>query len=296
MSAELCLGTAALGMRYGITNEKGELSRKESNSILEYAASTGIKWLDTAPSYGCAESLIGEHKEGGSFNVITKFACREIEEFKKSDCVLLDNILSSSLSRMRRSSAGCLLLHSSEDLAKKGSTVLRQWLRDSKASGLVERVGISIYDRKDVELIDRETFDIIQLPLSIYNQALIHDGTIENLVKNGYAVHARSIFLQGLLLTEGKKWPQWTGTKAQEAQMNLEKIANSMSKDMLELSIDFIKSQDYLELVIVGATSSKELEEITNAWKDRRQSLSSWGHLRSTDQMLIDPRRWPHRG
>ena len=282
-------------MRYGITNEKGELSRRESNRILEYAASAGIKWLDTAHSYGCAETLIGEH-EGLSFSVITKITCRGITEFRKSDEALLDNNLRSSLSKMRRSSAGCLLLHSSEDLAKKGSIVLKQWLRDSKESGLVKRVGISIYDRKDIELIDRETFDVIQLPLSIYNQGLVHDGTIESLLKDGYAIHARSIFLQGLLLTEGKRWPEWTGTKAREAQKNLEKIAHSTGKTLLELSIDFIKSQEYLELVVVGATSSKELEEIINAWKDKSQSLTSWDHLRSSDLVLIVPRRWPHQG
>ena len=45
-----------------------------------------------------------------------------------------------------------------------------------------------------------EKFNIVQMPISLYDQRLIEDGTINFLANKGYQIHARSIFLQGLIV------------------------------------------------------------------------------------------------
>ena len=62
MHKKIILGTAQLGMNYGITNKKGKLNFKESKDILNQAISFGIKTLDKAQNYGDAENLIGQNK------------------------------------------------------------------------------------------------------------------------------------------------------------------------------------------------------------------------------------------
>ena len=47
--------------------------------------------------------------------------------------------------------------------------------------------------------------DVVQFPLNIFNRELIESGLLKVLKNKGIEVHARSIFLQGLLLMEKKE-------------------------------------------------------------------------------------------
>ena len=71
VSRKIILGTAQLGMSYGIAG--GKLKTKEEVfSILKTAKAKGVKDLDTANVYGNAEKIIGEFNEqyGCQFNII----------------------------------------------------------------------------------------------------------------------------------------------------------------------------------------------------------------------------------
>lgn len=60
----LVLGTAQLGGNYGIANTAVNFSIQQRNELLQYALSSGIGYLDTAPGYGDSESIIGDCLEG----------------------------------------------------------------------------------------------------------------------------------------------------------------------------------------------------------------------------------------
>ena len=61
------------------------------------------------------------------------------------------------------------------------------------------KIGVSVYDKKDInKILLKYKFDIIQLPCNIFDQRLIFDGTLDKLKKN-IELHARSIFLQGVI-------------------------------------------------------------------------------------------------
>lgn len=55
----LILGTANFGNPYSTTKDKGGLSKQECFDILDAAWDMGIRWLDTARSYGESENIIG---------------------------------------------------------------------------------------------------------------------------------------------------------------------------------------------------------------------------------------------
>ena len=76
MKSKLILGTAQLGLKYGINNEFGKPSSYDSFKILNTAYDSGIKTLDTAESYGNSHKLIGSFikKFNKKFKIITKFS------------------------------------------------------------------------------------------------------------------------------------------------------------------------------------------------------------------------------
>lgn len=61
MENKMILGTVQLGIDYGINNELGKPSAKDTYEILDYAFKNGVKYLDTASAYGNSEEIIGRY-------------------------------------------------------------------------------------------------------------------------------------------------------------------------------------------------------------------------------------------
>src|SRR5688500_9398140 len=62
-NGRLALGTAQLGMAYGVANRRGRLSARDVEAILDAAIALGVRCFDTAPVYGDAEQAIGEWRK-----------------------------------------------------------------------------------------------------------------------------------------------------------------------------------------------------------------------------------------
>ena len=60
--SKLILGTAQIGMNYGVNNILGKIRKEDAFKILNLAYQSGIEYLDTAPVYGDAQKIIGEFK------------------------------------------------------------------------------------------------------------------------------------------------------------------------------------------------------------------------------------------
>ena len=69
----LCLGTAQIGMNYGVTNSKGQVKNIEVKKILDNAFKSHVSFIDTAQGYGEAEKVIGKFlTKDHNFNIVTK--------------------------------------------------------------------------------------------------------------------------------------------------------------------------------------------------------------------------------
>ena len=62
----------------------------------------------------------------------------------------------------------------------------------------IHKLGISIYNLEEINFaLKKFKFNIIQLPINLFDRKLINNGILNRLKKRGYEIHARSIFLQG---------------------------------------------------------------------------------------------------
>ena len=57
---KIALGTVQFGMNYGVSNNLGQTRESEVEKILQYAARYGVNILDTAPSYGNSNDILGK--------------------------------------------------------------------------------------------------------------------------------------------------------------------------------------------------------------------------------------------
>lgn len=294
MTPQLCLGTAQFGLAYGITNAVGQVSEAAVAQLLNQAEAAGIHWLDTAQAYGNAEAVLGRQLPAiHGFRVISKLPAQPQPEFSPQDVDAWEQAFHDSCQRIGVCGLDALLLHAPGDLAKPGGHHLEAWLLGLRERGAVQRLGLSIYAAEDLDGVNPALLDLVQLPLSLFDQRLLQDGTVARLRARGTAIHARSLYLQGLLLTPAAQWPQWVNPEVCAHQKALEALAEKRSCGLIDLALGFAREQLDLEAVVLGVCSVQELRQLRQAWGE----ISPWqeGEWRAwavQDEGILDPRRW----
>jgi len=295
MPPQLCLGTVQFGLPYGITNTTGQVAEEEVRQILQLAAQEGIELLDTAQAYGEAESVLGRTmSEGHAFRLISKLPAQSQPFFTDEDPLGWEDAFHRSCVRLGQPCLEALLLHSSADLRKPGGQHLQQWLLSLRERDLVRRLGVSIYTADDLVGVPPELMDLVQLPLSLYDQRLLADGTIAQLRTQGCEIHARSLYLQGLLLKPAAAWPVWASSESRLHHLNLEQLAADRGFSLLDCALGFARAQKDIEAVVLGLCTQRELQELFRSWE--RKSPWEEGELKAwilQDADIVEPRRWP---
>ena len=297
MRLNLCLGTAQLGGDYGITNKKGKPSNKEIDLIIKSALKNNIFYFDTANAYGNSETILGNKLNDKNIKLITKFKSGVKDSFSEEDIVNLEKNFKETLKRLRTNKIDSYLLHDSNDLKKGNYYLLLDWLNKLKAQKQIRRIGISIYEESDIENLPLKEIEVIQMPISIYDQRLLKNSFIKKLLDNNISIHIRSIFLQGLLLQESIKWPKSINNSFLKHHKRFEKEIFSKNISLMDASISFIKNLDFPELVLFGITNHSELNNICKSWNLKKNLTNQinfksykWDNIND-----IDPRKWIYK-
>jgi aryl-alcohol dehydrogenase-like predicted oxidoreductase len=287
MSNVLALGTAQFGMSYGISNKTGKVSDNNAFAILEMAERLDIDTIDTAIGYGDSEACLGQYGVS-TFKVITKLHSVP-DEIKDVNNWVKDN-LQRSLERLKIEKLHGLLLHEPDFLCTARGEELWLAIQNLKSQGLIQKIGISIYSPKTLDALnDSFSFDIIQAPLNILDCRLLTSGWLDKLYKDDIEVHARSAFLQGLLLFNTSDRP--------DKFNSWKSIFESWDKWLAENKIDpvhaciaFLASQSGIKKIIVGVENSDQLESINSYLHS--PVFESFPSLSTDDENLINPSRW----
>lgn len=288
-SPKLCLGTVQLGSKYGITNTSGRPTVANAMDILNAALLNNVCTFDTAPAYGDSEKILGEFflNKKNEVKIITKIPSGTSTEQE------LNLTLSNTFAKLKTKSIDTVLFHSSSDLMGPTSNELLYSLKNYKDQGLLNRVGVSIYSPSELENLPISELDVIQLPLSIYDQRFLIDKTIDRLHDKGISVHARSVFLQGIILSSVNNLPSWFSRTFINHHEHFLAFCESMHMSALDMSLSFILEQEKIEYFLVGAEKKEQLLEIISSMTKFRMSNISWKQFVFEDDQVIDPRCWP---
>ena len=73
---------------------------------------------------------------------------------------------------------------------------------------IINKFGISIYNPWELNKFKSlKIIDILQVPISIFDRRFLKKNLLKKIKKNNIEIHARSIFLQGLLISNYKDIP-----------------------------------------------------------------------------------------
>jgi aryl-alcohol dehydrogenase-like predicted oxidoreductase len=273
---KLGLGTVQFGLPYGVSNTRGQVSRADAAAILALAAKGGIHTLDTAANYGNAEQVLAALDTGG-FRIVTK-------------TIGIKAGIEAVAARARASAAllkaDTLLVHAAADL---GDAALWPALQRLKAEGVFRHIGISTYAADDpAALAVRFKPDVVQLPFSLLDQRLLRDGTLARLAEMGVEVHARSLFLQGLLFLD--TLPQKLRHIAPRLAA-IRKAIGDANSTPLAAALGFVLSRPEIGTALVGVTAADELAEILDAAARPLPALD-WPSYALQDDIVLTPSRW----
>ncbi len=264
--SEFTLGTVQLGMSYGINNKNGMPSYEQSSKILQTAIDGGIISFDTAKGYGKSEAVLGRFF---SENQAEKTLITKVEFDKETSADIKDSLfrkVKDSINVMGLSKLPLVLLHSESYLKTYGDS-LKDALKEIKAEGLVDSVGISFSDKSELlELTDPELFDSVQIPANMFDNEEIRNGKIKELFKQDIAVYVRSVYLQGLFFKNPDELPDKIKS-AKTALNKLRRIADDNNMTMAELAMSYMRGTEGITSLVLGCETPQQLKDSLSAFK-----------------------------
>lgn len=196
--SRMVLGTAQLGMNYGVANCSGRPGAAQVQALIAQCLAHGVTSFDTAQAYGESEAILGQAFADlgvrDQVNVISKGSLHG------APTATLASRIHGSLQRLGLPRLDFWLLHDELQLAAWTAAVARE-AADLGDAKLVGGFGLSAYT-PDVALRAIEDCGLaaLQFPASPMDRRFLRDGVLGRLAAGGTRLFIRSVFLQGLCL------------------------------------------------------------------------------------------------
>ena len=285
--SKLVLGTAQFGFKYGVANQGVIISIDEGRKIFSYANSANINTLDTAIAYGQSQYSLGQIGVV-EWNVISKLSKLPIE-VKDIDGWVESQIVD-ALKILGINHFYGILLHQSSHNSEEENLKLFNALQKLKESGLIGKLGISIYNPSELDsLFDKINLDLVQTPFNILDRRLIESDWVARMKNFGIEIHVRSVFLQGLLLMPASlrpaKFEQWKALWELWDSWLLNEGISAM-----EACIAYVFSQSEIDKVVIGVDNAHQLQQIIDFQDQKLKVIPDFAKF--VDETLINPSLW----
>lgn len=276
--SKLGIGSVQFGLQYGL-NSKSAPRDSEIDDILQIARSNGIDLIDTASGYGDAEVVLGRNNQLDSFNIVSKYSSLSKDVFETVD---------SSLKKLRKDSLYGYLIHNFCDY----QTNKKLWkdLQRIRLLGKVEHIGFSLYSTAELEelLYDNLDFDILQIPYNILDREF--EPYLPILKEKCVEIHARSVFLQGLLLRDLNQIPDYLNPLYKYVK-EIDTYSKQQGISRTSIALNFVVSNKYIDKVVLGVHCPEQL--LSNMQSLSEDFLSDFNIDISKDELfLLKPKNW----
>lgn len=282
MNNKIILGTAQFSGSYGILNEAKENIRV--NKILNIAEKGNIKFLDTAYNYGKSQSLIGNYG-ADKFKIISK-----IPNFDNNSNTVyfIRKSLDEIFNDLKIKKIDTILFHDSDQLLSKKGEELFKALSTYKDNKLIKRIGASIYNDIDSEkLLNHFDLDVIQAPFNLFDNENLTNGFLSKIKSRNIEFHARSVFLQGILLSKIQDIPKKLCSLFPNLVI-LDEFCNDNKITRLEACLNYVNSIKEIDYMVIGVDSEVQLNSILKT----KPEIYSFKNLKFQKNNFNDPRKW----
>jgi aryl-alcohol dehydrogenase-like predicted oxidoreductase/spore coat polysaccharide biosynthesis protein SpsF (cytidylyltransferase family) len=300
----MTLGTVQLGMEYGAVNRAGKPRRSSAIEILRQSIAHGVTELDTARCYGDSEEILGEALSGAwrsRAEVITKLdplASIPPNESAEHVRAAVERSIENSCHALRTDRLAVLLLHRwSHHDAWGGAAWWR--LLEFRDHGKIDRLGVSVSEPWEA-LVALEDPDIqhLQLPMNVLDARWKAQGVDRKLAqRRDIVVHARSTFLQGILLHPADCWPVSGDYDSQLCVERLHELARKFERESVaDLCLAYVRTQSWIMSCVVGCETMSQLKENLRLFRLPALTLEQCEEIERSlppaPDDLLNPAKW----
>ncbi len=307
--SELTLGTAQLGMKYGVANWAGQPARPLAIRMVRLAIAHGVGALDTARSYGEAEDVLGEALAGAwqsRVEVVTKLDPLDSLPDDADECAVraaVEDSVRRSCKALRVTKLATLLLHRFHHYrAWRGVAWCR--LLEMRDEVTIGTLGASVYEPQEaLELLQDAAIQHLQIPMNVLDWRWKASGVDLALSsRTDVAVHARSALLQGLLGDPGAPaapplWPVSENYDVSFCLRQLRTLAVEFGREnVTDLCLAYVRSQRWITSVVVGCETLEQVNENLRLFclpkLSAEQCVALERSLPRAPENLLNPSHW----
>ncbi len=302
----LTLGTAQLGLSYGIANFQGMPVQEEVFRILALAIDQGITSWDTASTYGQSESRIGAFLEKHPEYIPNLWIGTKIASLSKEKTLserVEDNIhrsINASIVSMGLPQLSLAMLHDFHDILRYQAEIV-QAFHQAQEKGKILHAGISVYEPQEAEYLLKKTKAIepirsIQIPLNLFDHRFLRNQLLQRMKDQGWTIYARSIYLQGFFFLSKEILPE----KLRNATPYLKKLQEMTIEygcSIQQLAMAFVAQFREIDSVLIGVEREEQLKKNIQVWNTLHKVPSLAIHKQKEvfsdiPTNIIDPRQW----
>lgn len=285
MKSKLILGSVQFGLPYGINNNTGIPDSNSLKDILSYAYKNGITLIDTAEEYGEAQNKIGSfHVDHNHFDIIYKFRITENDKIKSKINTFLDILHIPSFHTF--------MYHRYSDFVNYPSE--HNTILDLKKSRLINNLGLSVYTNAEFkQAINHEWVDVIQFPYNLFDNYGHRGELISAAKEKNKILHARSVFLQGLLLMPATEFPA-NLVPLKKYKSLIDQLCEKHKIEARTLCLSYVLQNNLIDGVLIGVDTFDQLKEnlATENFQLPKGITDVIDNIKVTETDLLYPYNW----
>ena len=283
--SQIILGTANLNKKYGFLKKSIRFS--EFKKIIKNSNKNKVRYIDTSINYSGVHKILGKLNLN-KIKVITKISIPTNNNINAE--LWIEKIIKNIVRDLKTRSLYCVLIHNSNILLNNKYKKYILNLNELKKKGKIKKIGFSVYNLREAKiLLKKYKFDILQVPLNIINQTFCDKNFLQNIRKKNIEIHARSVFLQGILLSKDlrkmKYFKRWrTFWKDYYNWLNKNRVSG------LTACLSFINGVKNISGYVIGIENEKQFKQVLDCKIKKNLKFESF--LSQKNKKLIDPSKW----
>jgi 1-deoxyxylulose-5-phosphate synthase len=291
----IALGTVSLGLEYGI-KAPGQFGRPDELSavrLLRLAADRGVTLIDTAPTYGTSERLVGCALAANKRTIIATKVTPPPDGVDVRAAV--DASLAASRLAIGRETLDIVQIHNAtvETIAKGD---MADALVRAKRIGQIRFLGASVYgEAAAMAAIACGQFDVLQIAFNVLDQRMAAN-VLPAADAAGIGVLVRSALLKGALTAKAQWLPAPLDRLRTGAEQARDLLAEGAWDGLPKAATRFCLSFPVVASVLVGARTAGELDIAIQAETEgplADSQLLGAARLGLDDEQLLNPAHWP---
>jgi spore coat polysaccharide biosynthesis protein SpsF len=212
-------------------------------------------------------------------------------------CAAAEESISQSLAALQDTALDTLLLHDATTRHVAGGEVWRRLL-EFRRVGIIRRLGVSVQCPAEFESAAADLdVELIQLPFNMLDRRWDRCATS----RDNLSIHARSVFLQGLLTgVESARWPQIAGIDFEALVTGLKALVRDLGRrNMADLAIAFMRGQSWIHSLVIGMETLAQLKQNLDLFAAPPLTEPEIAIVRQRIPImpdhLLNPAQWPLR-